>query len=250
MSHLKCEMSVWGAHPVEEALNSSAVQLRELILAENAQEKYAAVISKAKGKNVRIRTIRKELLSKEIQNEKHQNIAAKISLTLWESLSDWFEIRERSDPLLAVAVDGIQDPQNVGTLMRSAHFFGAEVFLMTRDRNSPLTGVVAKASSGALFSLPIVYAVNLARELEKCEELDIWRVGLEAKAEKNLEALQLQDRHLLLVVGSEGEGLRDLTRKRSDFLAKLPGSGRRESLNAAVAGSIALYEISRHRYKI
>src|SRR5262249_32171767 len=153
--------------------------------------------------------------------------------------------RIRKDYLLAIAVDGVQDPQNIGSLMRSAHFFGAEALMMTRDRSAPITGVVAKASAGAIFSLALIRPANLARELEACEKLGIWRVGLEANAESTLASLDLRDRNILLVVGSEGEGLRDLTIKRCDFLAKLPGSGARDSLNAAVAGAVGLYELTR-----
>ncbi len=240
------ELFVWGRHPVAEAFGSKYSRPHDFYVVNSSAERYSDLLQVAQKKGISIQRVSRDFLARKIEQEKHQDIAARISLDLWESFAHWSESLEGNKTLTLLAVDGIEDPQNLGTLIRSAHFFGASALIVTKDRSAPITGTVVKASAGALLSLPIIRAVNLARELKTCQEYGAVVVGLDAEASTPLATLAIGDRHLTLVIGSEGEGLRELTKKRCDQLMKLPGGGR-DSLNAAIAGSIALYEIFQQR---
>jgi 23S rRNA (guanosine2251-2'-O)-methyltransferase len=187
----------------------------------------------------------RDALARKFQTDKSQQIGARISLDLWDSMADWFRSETVSESFLGMALDEIQDPQNVGSLIRTGHFFGGSLVLMGRDRSAPLSGSVAKASAGAIFALPIVRCSNLARDLDRAKEEGVRCIGLHPREGKSIESIDLSSGPILLVVGSEGEGLRHLTMKKCDELARVPGRG--ESLNAAVAGAVALYEVSRQR---
>lgn len=151
-----------------------------------------------------------------------------------------------AEPGLIVMLDGITDPQNIGAVFRSAAAFGARGVVL-QDRHAPtLGGVVAKASAGALDAVPHARVVNLSRALETLDELGWRAVGLDGAAEAALDAV-LDERPTVLVLGSEGEGLRRLVAEHCDTLARIPMPGGFESLNVAATAAIALYEASRPR---
>jgi 23S rRNA (guanosine2251-2'-O)-methyltransferase len=143
-------------------------------------------------------------------------------------------------------LDQIQDPQNLGSLLRTAEAAGVQGVILPDRGSAPISGVVAKASAGALSHLPVVEVVNLARAIRQVREAGLWVVGLEGSASQPLFTADLSV-PLALVVGSEGSGLRRLTRDLCDLLVCLPMLGVIENLNAAVAGSIAMYEVVRQR---
>jgi 23S rRNA (guanosine2251-2'-O)-methyltransferase len=152
----------------------------------------------------------------------------------------------RKDAAFLLVLDQIQDPHNLGALMRTADATGVQAVVVPERRNASITGTVVKASAGAASHLPYVEVTNLARALDTIRGSGLWTVGLDGAAEQTVFELDLR-MPLALVVGSEGSGLRRLTRERCDFVARLPMLGRVESLNAAVAGSVAMYEILRQR---
>ena len=136
----------------------------------------------------------------------------------------------------------------MGAIARSAAAFGAGAVIMT-ERNAPgLTGVLAKAASGAIEHVPLIHIVNLARAIEELQQAGYWCVGLAEEAERDLSACDLTGRTALLC-GAEGEGLRQLTRKKCDELARLPSSGPIASLNVSNAAAVALYEVRRQKGK-
>jgi 23S rRNA (guanosine2251-2'-O)-methyltransferase len=227
------EFRIWGRHPVEEALASPAARVFEVWASEPER---LDLRGKAK-----LRKAGRDELTRLAGTDKHQNVVARVELRTLESCDEL-----TAPGRLLVAVDEVQDPHNLGSLCRSAHFFGASALILPKDRTAPITGTVAKSSAGALFSLPIVRVTNLARELKLLADLAYWRVGLDASAPQPLSELKIADQNLALVLGGEGEGLRSLTAKSCDVLVALPGGGR-DSLNVAVAGAIALYEVTRSR---
>lgn len=145
---------------------------------------------------------------------------------------------------LVLALDQVSDPRNLGAILRTAAALGVEAVLLPRRRSAELGGACAKAASGALDLLPIVEAVNLARALEELKGRGYWIVGLDGAAHERLETLELPPR-VVLVLGSEGEGLRRLVAESCDHLARLEIEDRMESLNVSVAAGIALYLLGR-----
>jgi 23S rRNA (guanosine2251-2'-O)-methyltransferase len=142
----------------------------------------------------------------------------------------------------AVALDGIVDPRNLGAIARSARAAGVRGLVVPRDRSAPVTSVVATASAGTIFGLAVARVANLVRAMEELKEAGMWTVGLDASAERVVARLPPLDEPVV-VVGTEGKGLRRLVRERCDFLARVPMAGPVESLNASVATSVALYEL-------
>jgi 23S rRNA (guanosine2251-2'-O)-methyltransferase len=152
-------------------------------------------------------------------------------------------------PDLVIALDQVTDPHNVGAIARSAAAFGAGAVIMT-ERNAPgLTGVLAKAASGAIEHVPLIHIVNLARAIEELQQAGYWCVGLAEEGGRDLGECDLTGGRTALILGAEGEGLRQLTRKKCDEVARLPTGGPIGSLNVSNAAAVALYEVRRQKRK-
>jgi 23S rRNA (guanosine2251-2'-O)-methyltransferase len=176
----------------------------------------------------------------------HQGVAADISpLPPWDEDELLTALQSDAAPLL-LALDGVQDPHNLGACLRTADACGALAVIVPRDRAAQLTPTVRKVAAGAAETTPVVAVTNLVRTLKLLKESGLWVVGADAAAEHTADAVDLKG-PVVLVLGAEGAGLRHLTRQNCDFLARLPQLGAVESLNVSVAAGMLLYEAARQR---
>lgn len=230
---------VFGRHPVEALLEARPSDVRRLYVGEGA-EGLAVRLAEAAGVPVdRVPRAKLESLAK---GPHHQGLVAEAADFRYADL----EALTAKPPALVLALDSVQDPHNLGALARSAECFGATGVLVAKDRAAQVTPVAIKSSAGALERIPVVQVVNLVRALESLKEQGLWVTGLAGEGSEPLEGVDLTGPSVL-VVGAEGEGLRPLVRRTCDRLASIPMVGRTGSLNASVAGGIALYEAARQR---
>lgn len=232
--------AVWlyGHHAVAAALANPARRLRRLLLTEEAEEALGKRIAPPWALPAeRVDRGRLDhLLGRDVV---HQGAALLADLLTPSSLQS---VLERPGPL--VVLDQVTDPRNVGAIMRSAAAFGA-AGVITQDRNAPEeTGALAKAASGALETMPLLRAVNIARTIIALKAANVWCIGLDAGG-KLLSGPAFAGRRVAIVLGNEGEGLRRLTRDTCDEVAGLAIKGAMESLNVSAAAAVALYEVTR-----
>jgi 23S rRNA (guanosine2251-2'-O)-methyltransferase len=176
----------------------------------------------------------------------HQGVAADITpLPPMNEDELLAALQETAAPLL-LALDGVQDPHNLGACLRTADACGALAVIVPRDRAAQVTPAVRKVAAGAAESTPVVVVTNLVRTLKLLKEAALWVVGADAAAERRADAVDLKG-PVALVLGAEGTGLRQLTRQNCDFLVRLPQLGAVESLNVSVAAGMLLYEAARQR---
>ena len=175
----------------------------------------------------------------------HQGIAAQTAPLPDLSVEEICDRADEAGTALVVLLDQVTDPHNVGAVLRSAAVFGA-VAVIVQDRNAPeATGVLAKAASGALESVPLVRAVNIVRALDTLKNAGFWSLGLDSEAPVTIDAIPHTEKRVV-VLGSEGAGLRRLTREACDELARIDGGGGLSSLNVSNAAAVALYAVSRN----
>ena len=180
--------------------------------------------------------------------ERHQGVALRVediaSIELEDLLGIW---RSSETKGLFLVLDGITDPHNLGALARSAEASGCQGMILPKDRSCPITAAAEKASAGALAHLPVCRVTNIARTLDALKQEGFWVFGLAGEADAlNIFEADLSG-HIVLVVGDEGKGLRDNVRKHCDNLLSIPMRGEIASLNASVAGGIALFEVLRQQ---
>jgi 23S rRNA (guanosine2251-2'-O)-methyltransferase len=237
--------AVWlyGTHAVAAALRNPARRLRRLVITEEADAALAAELPKPW-------PVQPEFLLRDKIDQLlgathgsgivHQGVALLTDQLVAPPLA---EALKRPGPVLVL--DQISDPRNIGALMRTAQAFGAAA-VIAQERNAPEeTGALAKAASGALELIPLLRIVNIARALIVLKAANIWVVGLDGASTNQLNGAGFSGRRVALVLGSEGEGMRRLTRESCDEIAALAMPGGMESLNVSAAGAVALYELTR-----
>ncbi|MDH5324718.1 MAG: 23S rRNA (guanosine(2251)-2'-O)-methyltransferase RlmB [Gammaproteobacteria bacterium] len=253
------EVWVYGIHAVQAALKANRVE--SLWLDRSRHDKRMTQLLELAGHNVATHYLERPELEQRLTQTlgghkpgnapvKHQGVLARLKpqVGLDESgLLQWLQqVSEQGRPPLVLALDGVQDPHNLGACLRSADAAGVHVVIAPRDRSVDLTPVVRKVACGAAEALPFVTVTNLARTLEQLKQMGLWTVGLDGAAEQSLYEHDLRG-PVVLVLGAEGQGLRRLTKEKCDFLAQLPMAGVVESLNVSVATGICLFEAVRQR---
>ena len=241
---------LWGLHAVRAAWLNSKRKCFRLWLTEAGQKSFSATLAEAEQDLLKRPTFklmeRHELDQITPPGSVHQGIVLEAAPLHEPNLHDVISGDHPADVLLML--DQVTDPHNVGAILRSAAALGASAVIMT-ERNAPnTTGVLAKSASGAVEYVPQIHVVNLARALDDLQQAGYWCVGLAEEGEKNLAELDLSSR-IVLVMGAEGDGLRQLTRKKCNELARLPTGGPVGSLNVSNAAAVALYETRRQKSK-
>ena len=240
------EQDCWisGYNPVKEALSSRDTVIKELVLARRDQ-RADALEAMAAERGIAVRHEPADVISALAGHTHHQGLAVRSEEFRYTTLEAWLQhALEDRQPLLIL--DSIQDPQNLGALIRSACFLGAKGIIIPKDRSASITSTVIKVASGATVYLPVIQVINLAQALDHLKGNGLWLVGLDVEAKQSLYEVDLS-LPVGLVVGNEQKGLRPLVRKHCDFLVHIPASGPLQSLNAATAGAIALAEVQRQR---
>jgi 23S rRNA (guanosine2251-2'-O)-methyltransferase len=240
---------IYGRNAAREVLRANRRQVYKVLVAEGVQEKgaLADALALAARRGLPIQRIPRARLDH--VSDAHQGIAVECGPYPYVNPEDILDrAAERSEPPLILVLDIIQNPQNLGTLLRTAEAMGVHGALLPQRRGVEVTLAVVNASSGASEHLRIARVVNLVRAMEELKERGVWIAGLEHKDERSVDFWSADLRGALaLVVGNESEGLRRLVRQTCDYLLKIPMRGNIESLNASVAGSIVLYEVYRQR---
>ncbi len=240
---------IYGRWPVLEALRTG--QVTALYMVEDLHgEARAEIEEAAQQQSIRIQYVTRTELEYELPGVNHQGIAAECAPYSYMTLSDMMastpaQPREPAGltPLL-VAVDNVQDPQNLGALLRTAEGAGVQGVILPRHRAAEITPAVVRASAGAALHLHVAQVTNLVRSLKDLQAAGYWAAGLDMEGSVPYYELDA-DRPLVLVVGSEGQGLSRLVRQTCDYVVSLPMHGHIASLNAATAGAIVLYDIRR-----
>lgn len=237
-------MIIYGINPVLEAVRTG--RATEVVVQDSHGDRVREIVVAARAAGVPVRTVHAEAIRRLAPTGVHQGVVARMraapSATLEELASG------ANGPPLIVVLDGVEDPNNVGAILRSIHAAGATGLVRQTRRAAPLEGGAAKASAGAVHHVPVADVVNIARALEELKALNVWTVGLDADAELHYDDVDLT-LPTALVVGAEGSGLRRLVRERCDRLASIPMRGQLGSLNVSVAAAVLLFEAVRQRYR-
>jgi len=236
---------VFGVNPVLEALRAHPEKFERIVLAHGARPHAIGEIeSRARKAKIRIETAARERLDAASEGGVHQGVLAELAEFEYAELEDLLEPADA--PPLLVLLDGIQDPHNLGALIRSAHAFGASGVVIPQDRAVGVTAVASKASAGATEHCRIARVVNLARAVEQLKSANIWTAAAVVDGDKLPWELDLAGPSAL-VIGAEGAGVRPLVAKTCDFRVRIPMAGALGSLNASAAGAVLLYEAMRQR---
>ncbi|MBW3658261.1 MAG: 23S rRNA (guanosine(2251)-2'-O)-methyltransferase RlmB [Actinobacteria bacterium] len=238
-----------GLHPVRELLRAGrAVRAVHVAAGREASDVLDEVLALAAERRVPVRQVDRTAIDELAEGLVHQGIVATAPPFPYAGLDEVVErARARGEEPLLVALDGVTDPHNLGSIARTAEAVGAHGLIVPSRRAAGVTATSEKAAAGALAHLPLVRVPNLVRALKDLQRLGVWSVGLDADAPQSLYDCPLLDQPVAVVVGSEGRGLARLSQVACDSLVNLPMRGRVGSLNASVAGAVALYEILRRR---
>jgi 23S rRNA (guanosine2251-2'-O)-methyltransferase len=237
---------IFGFHAVTARLRHDATSVEEIYIdAERHDRRMQELIRAAKEVNVRIIQADDQRLNSIVGTRRHQGVVAKAGeLSLARNLDELLDAIE--GPPLLMILDGITDPHNLGACLRVADGAGAHAVIAPKDRAVGLNATAAKVASGAAETIPYITVTNLSRTMRELKERDIWLIGTTDDAEKSLYQADFSG-PCALVMGSEGEGMRRLTRENCDVLVSVPMFGSVESLNVSVASGVCLYEARRQR---
>ena len=248
MSEKKKQEIVYGVHPLQQALDRGKRQCYKIVLEKgHPPARLASSVKLAKTQGARVESLSPEIFRKKYGKHNHQGIVGYFSPLQTLELDTLIEEAFQSGPHPAlVLADEIQDPQNLGALIRSAWVLGVQGLILPRHRSSPLNETVAKCSAGAMESLPVACVSNLKQATEILKKKDFWIVGVDMAGDRSCHEFDFNT-PVALVIGGEEKGIRPILKKTCDFTVSIPMAGELDSLNAATAAAIIFYERLRQR---
>ncbi len=238
-----------GIHAIREALEAGSAFDRIVIAKGRQDTRVEEIVQLARAQNIPVRFEDRANLDRLANSRDHQGVVALAAVRPPATLEDILDHANKSKGQmgLIVLLDGVEDPHNLGAIIRTALAAGAHGIVIPERRAAGLTDTVARASAGALAHLPVAKVTNLVRAMEDLKEAGYWLVGLDETAEKSYTEVDYTS-PTGIVMGGEGNGLHELTRKRCDFVVSLPTTGPVKSLNVSVATGVVLFEALRQRH--
>src|SRR4051812_3844229 len=237
---------IYGINSVTETLKARGRTVEWVGMAKERHDlRLQRLIEDCRRLSVPVRFLQRTELDRMAGNAAHQGVVAVTSAKQYSDLADVIAAK-RGDYSLIVVLDGVEDPHNLGAILRTSDAAGANGIVIPERRAAAVTGTVTKASAGASEHLPIAKVTNISRSIEQLKENNIWTVGLDERATQTYDALDFK-MDCALVLGGEGKGLHDLVKRKCDFLVSIPMLGNVPSLNVSVAAAVVLYEIVRQR---
>ena len=233
-----------GIHAVSEALRAGRALERVIVTRGGKNPRVQQLVDECRQAGVPVRFEPRGTLDRSARGENHQGVIAMAAAAAYRRLKD--VLAELRGPGLFVVLDGVEDPHNLGAIIRSAHAAGADALVVPERRSAPLSETVAKAAAGALEYLPVVRVKNINRALAALKQAGFWIFGLDERGAQDYEQADLVS-PTALVLGGEGKGLHRLTAERCDALLRIPMAGRIASLNVSVAAGIVLFEAAKQR---
>lgn len=236
---------IYGLHAVESFMAKHAGAVVQCWVQQGrADDRLGRIIAQAQANGISVETISSDKLAMKADGAVHQGIVAAVTRVESSSLS--IEDLLERDSLMLLVLDEVQDPHNIGACLRTADAVGVDAVVVSKNRSPGLTAAVRKVSSGAADTVPFIQVSNLARALQQCRDAGVWILGATGSGDADCSLYDVQvDTKLALVMGSEGKGMRRLTREHCDQLIAIPMEGEVESLNVSVATGVCLYELRR-----
>ena len=239
---------IFGINAVVEALKSRGRSFEWVGVAKERKDlRLQKLIQECRNNSIPVRFLPRVELDRMAATASHQGVVAVTSSKQYADLDDIVEAN-RGEYALIVVLDGVEDPHNLGAILRTADAAGADGLVIPERRAAGVTGTVAKTSAGASEHLPIAKVTNIARTLEELKAKELWTVGLDERGKQTYDSIDYK-MNCALVLGAEGKGLHDLVAKKCDFLVSIPMLGKVPSLNVSVAAGVVLYEVVRQRRK-
>lgn len=238
---------VEGRNPVIEALKSGR-EIEKIIIANGTKEgSINKIVAMAREKNIIIQNVDRSKLDSMSDTKAHQGVIAIAAMYTYKSIEDILNLaKERNEPPFIIILDEIEDPHNLGAIIRTAECAGAHGVIIPKRRSVGITAVVAKTSAGAIEYLPVAKVTNISSTIELLKKENIWVYGADVEGENYYYEKDLRG-PIALVIGNEGKGMSRIVKEKCDFLIKVPMKGKVSSLNASVATSILTYDVVRQR---
>ena len=236
-----------GRNPVIEALKSGR-EIEKIIIANGTKEgSINKIVAMAREKNIIIQNVDRSKLDSMSDTKAHQGVIAIAAMYTYKTVEDILNLaKDRNEPPFIIILDEIEDPHNLGAIIRTAECAGAHGVIIPKRRSVGITAVVAKTSAGAIEYLPVAKVTNISSTIELLKKENIWVYGADVEGENYYYEKDLRG-PIALVIGNEGKGMSRIVKEKCDFLIKVPMKGKVSSLNASVATSILTYDVVRQR---